>query len=223
MRKWFLDHYQRPGSFHCCSNPDFGKMVADRAGINMPVTYYWVFQELYRMNSAGRDLEALQEMRRRWGRMIRESDDTGTLWETFDGSETCHNYGAVPAYFLSSFVLGIRLDGPVGNKRLIIEPRLADLATAEGVVVTEFGPVPVSWERQANALAFRLEVPKGTQARLGIPDGDAASLILDGRPIRANLQGRCATVVISAGVHVGRIGMKPPSTPEPKANLEKPQ
>jgi alpha-L-rhamnosidase len=209
VRKWFLAHYQRPGSFHCCENPDFEKMVADRAGINMPVTYYWVFQELYRMNSAAMDREALKEMRRRWGRMVRESNDTGTLWETFDGSESCHNYGAVPAYFLSSYVLGVRLDGPIWNKRLLIEPRLGDLTKAEGVVVTEFGPVPVAWERQDAELAFRFRVPKGIKATLRVPDGDAATLTLDGRRTRASAEGRHATVNVGAGAHEGRIAVKP--------------
>ena len=209
VRKWFLAHYKRPGSFHCCTNPDYEKMVADRAGINMPVTYYWVFQELYRMDSAARDLEAVQEMRRRWGPMVRESDDTGTLWEMFNGSESCHNYGAVPAYFLSSYVLGVRLDGPVWNRRLIIEPRLGDLANAEGVVVTEFGPLPVSWKQPGTELSFRFEVPKGIKAILRIPDADATTLSLDGRQARAKLQGRYATVAVGTGVHEGRIALKP--------------
>lgn len=215
VRNWFLAHYQRPGSFHCCTNPDFERMVKDRAGINMPVTYYWVFQELYRMDSAAMDLEVVKEMRRRWGRMVRESDDTSTLWETFSGSETCHNYGAVPAYFLSSYVLGVRLDGPVWNKRLIIEPRLGDLTDTEGVVVTEFGPVPVSWKRQGTELAFRFEVPKGIQASLRIPDADGTTLLLDGRPNAASAQGRCATVTVRAGVHEGRIPVQPAPTPTP--------
>ena len=215
VRKWFLAHYKRPGSFHCCTNPDCQQMVADRAGINMPVTYYWVFQELYRMDSAAADLEALKEMRRRWGRMVRESDDTGTLWETFGGPESCHNYGAVPAYFLSSYVLGVRLDGPVWNHRLILEPRLGDLAAVEGIVVTEFGPVPVSWKRQGKELAFRFEVPQGSKATLRIPDTEAASLKLDGRQLRVTAQGRYATVNVEAGPHEGRIAVKSPPEPAP--------
>ena len=221
VRQWFLAHYKRPGSFHCGTNPDFETMVADRAGINMPVTYYWVFQELYRMDSPAMDCEAMNEMRRRWGRMVRESDDTGTLWETFSGSESCHNYGAVPAYFLSSYVLGVRLDGPVWNKRLIIEPRLADLASAEGVVVTEFGPVPVSWKRRDTELVFRFDVPKGIVAALRLPDGDAATLVLDGRKVRADTQGRYVAVDVRAGIHEGRLTVKPLPPAAPDAGVVK--
>lgn len=218
VRQWFLLSYKRPGSFHCCANPDFEKMVADRAGINMPVTYYWVFQELYRMDSPAMDLEALTEMRRRWGQMVRESGDTGTIWETFSGSETCHNYGAVPAYFLSSYVLGARRDGPVWNRRLVLEPRLGDLANAEGVVLTEFGPVPVSWKRQGAELSFRFEAPGGVRTTLRIPDAEGTTLTLDGRQMSIDVQGRYATIAVQAGAHQGRIAVKPVVAPAAKGD-----
>jgi hypothetical protein len=209
-RQWFLANYRRPSGFHCGQNGDFAKMVADRAGIGMPVTYYWVFQEFYRMDQPGMDLEALREMRRRWARMVNTSADTGTLWEMFHGPESCHNYGSVPAYFLGSFVLGVRLDGPVWNKHLLIEPRLGDLTRAEGVVVTEFGPVPVSWKRQDNELVFRFEVPKGIQATLRVPDGDADALVLDGKGVRAEMRDRYVTTSVGGGTHEGRLTVKPP-------------
>jgi hypothetical protein len=212
-RQWFLDHYRRPGGFHCVHNPDFEKMVAERAGIGMPVTYYWVFQEFYRMNSPAMDTEALREMRRRWARMVNTSTDTGTLWEMFNGPESCHNYGAVPAYFLSSFVLGVRLDGSVLNKRLLIEPRLGDLAAAEGIVVTEFGPVPVAWKRQDTELAFQFEVPQGIEATVSLPEGDPATLVLDGKKAPATLQGRGAAFSVKAGRHEGRLTVKPAPAP----------
>jgi alpha-L-rhamnosidase len=164
----------------------------------------------------------LQEMRRRWGQMVRESDDTGTLWEMFNGSESCHNYGAVPAYFLSSYVLGVRLDGPVWNKRLVIEPRLGELAHAEGVVVTELGPLSVSWRRHGMDLSFRFEVPKGARAMLRIPEAAGPTLTLDGRQARAAMQGRHATLVLKPGVHEGRIAVKLPIAPAPEARVGEP-
>lgn len=218
-RQWFLANYRRPSGFHCGQNGDFEKMVAERAGIGMPVTYYWVFQEFYRMDAPGMDAEALHAMRGRWARMVNSSADTGTLWEMFNGPESCHNYGAVPAYFLSAFVLGVRLDGPVGDKRLTIEPRLGDLAQAEGVVVTELGPVPVSWQRQGGELLFRFEVPEGSRATLRVPEGDAATLVLDGRKARANVQGRYVTATVGAGAHTGRLAVKPPPAPLPDAGV----
>ena len=207
-RRWFLANYRRPDGFHCGQNGDFEKMVSDRAGIGMPVTYYWVFQEFYRMDTPAMDLEALGEMRRRWAPMVEKGGDAGTLWESFRRSESCHNYGAVPAYFLSAFVLGVRLDGPARNRRLLLEPRLGDLARAEGAVETEFGPVPVSWNRGGGVLRFRFQVPAGIEATLRLAEGDPATLVLDGRSVPAGSQGRYATAPVGAGLHEGRIGVQ---------------
>ena len=55
---------------HVCTNPDFEKMVDQKAGINMPVIYFWVFQELYRMNTSQMDKEVIGEIRRRWTPMV---------------------------------------------------------------------------------------------------------------------------------------------------------
>ena len=214
-RKWLLANYKNPGGFHCGGNPDYAQMIAQKAGLNMPVTYYWMFQELYRMDTAAMDQEALDEMRRRWTPMVEHRQDAGTLCESFvdagggGGSEACHNYGAVPAYFLSSHVLGVRLNGPVWDKRLLIEPRLGDLTDAEGVVVTEFGPVSVSWKRGGNGLLFRLQTPPGITSVLRLPDANAATLMLDGKRAAAEVQGRCAVVSIGGGKHEGRVGLLP--------------
>ncbi len=106
VRKWFLTNYKNQGMFHCCSNPDYKKMVEDKAGIYMPVVYYWAFQELYRMNTEQYDQEVIHEIRRRWTPMVLYQEDAGTVDETFPDengegtTESCHNYGAVPAWFL---------------------------------------------------------------------------------------------------------------------------
>ena len=174
-RKWFLAHYKNSGAFHCGSNPESAKMIADKSGIDMPVMFYWAFHELYRMDTPAMDAEALAEMRRRWKYMVELQQDAGTLSEKFvfaDGSgasESCHNYGAMPAWFLSSYVLGVRRDGPVWEKKLLIEPRLADLTSAEGVVATEFGPVAVSWKCEGGRFRGELQIPDGIQTALRIP------------------------------------------------------
>jgi hypothetical protein len=137
--------------------------------------------------------------------------ETGTVWEGFAPGENCHEAGAVPAYFLSAYVLGVRLDGPVMNKRLVIEPRLGDLRHAAGVVVTEHGPVPVSWSRTADGavLDFTLEVPTAIQATLSLPRlGKKAEICLDGRKIDSAtliFRGRWIHLEIGPGKHVGRI------------------
>lgn len=190
VRKWFLDNYKNDGLKHVCKNPDFETMVRNKTGINMPVVYYWVFQELYRMNSEEMDMEVLREIRRRWTPMVNYLRSIGTLSESFinekgEGStESCHNYGAVPAYFISSFILGVRLDGPVWMKKILIEPRLGDLSFAEGTVVTEYGPVWVSWKKldEDDTLTFKLNIPSGIIATLHLPKiSGKNNLIINGK------------------------------------------
>jgi hypothetical protein len=159
--------------------------------------YYWAFSQLYRIDAQRQDEEALSEMRRRWGPMVFHQGDAGTLPESFtdeDGegaTESCHNYGAVPAYFLSSYVLGVRREGAVAEGKLLIEPRLGNLSYAEGAVVTEFGVVPVSWKRNGrNSLTFKLSIPHGVKGELHLPKfSDKDDLILNGRFLMANGKG----------------------------------
>ncbi|MHC4433636.1 MAG: glycosyl hydrolase family 95 catalytic domain-containing protein, partial [Planctomycetota bacterium] len=100
------------------------KYLAARAGqLNNPYTHFFLFEELYKMDSDETDLHVLQTMRGRWASMI-EKKDPGTLIEKFEfgkGGSSCHNFGSVPAYFLSAYTLGVRTDGPVWKKRIIIE------------------------------------------------------------------------------------------------------
>jgi len=195
VRKWFLANYKNLGMRHCCTNNDTGKMVEMKAGIDMPVVYYWVFQELYRMNTELMDQEVISEIRRRWSPMVWYQQDAGTLSESFTdekgegASESCHNYGSVPAYFLSSYILGVRRIGTVNEKQLLIEPRLGDLTFAEGVVVTEFGAVPVSWKKSADAksLSFKVSIPEGIKAEIRFPLlSERSTLILNGKVLSEN-------------------------------------
>ena len=117
VRNWFLANYKNPGTFNVSGNPNYLNWIQQVVGINMPVSYYWVFNQLYQIDSPAMDLQALSEIRRRWTDMVTNRMDTGTTTECFTdvngGSESCHNYGSVPAWFLSSYVLGVRLEGPV--------------------------------------------------------------------------------------------------------------
>jgi len=213
-RRWFLAHYNNPGGFHCGSNPDSAGMIAGKAGIGMPIMFHWVFHELYRMDSPATDREALDQMRRRWKHMVELQQDAGTLSEKFvhaDGSgasESCHNYGSIPAHFLSSHVLGVRRLLPVSDKQLLIEPRLGNLTRAEGTVATEFGPVPVSWNIAGGRLAFTLEIPHGIHAVLRIPDAIASSLEIDGRQVSSATEGRHGVVALPGGRYSGRVTLR---------------
>ena len=222
VRKWFLANYKNPGSFHVCENKDFESMIANKAGINIPVSYYWVFNELYRMNTPQMDQEVINEIRRRWTRMVTERKDAGTVSEFFpdveSGAESCHNYGAVTAYFLSSYVLGVRLNGPVWQKSLLIEPRLGDLQYAEGVVCTEFGPVKVSWKMTGGSLSFSFTVPEGIKAIVRLPCvSGKPELTINGKLRKdMTIEGRFVVVNIDGGSYTGTVAGRESDIPAKK-------
>jgi alpha-L-rhamnosidase len=227
VQSWFLANYQNPGTFNVASNPNYLTWIQQVVGINMPVSYYWVFNQLYRMDSHAMDTEALSEIRRRWTGMVTERTDTGTTTETFTdvggGSESCHNYGAVPAWFLSSYVLGVRLEGPVWTNRILIEPRLGDLTFAEGVVVTEHGPVPVSWNQSdGGLLSFSFTVPAGIRATVHLPKtSETNTLVLNGATLvdkgnstpGVSVSGRWFVLDLPPGTNTGilTLAVPPPS------------
>jgi hypothetical protein len=131
------------------------------------MAYYYLFKQMYAQRDAAMDQEVLDTIRTQWKAM--SEGPWQTTWEEFDGGSKAHVYGMFPAYFLSAYVLGVRIDGPVWERHLLIEPRLADLSFAEGNVVTEYGLVEVAWRRVAGELSFSFVVPPGVKATLRLP------------------------------------------------------
>jgi len=173
-----------------------------------PFAYLYTFKAFYQMNTDEADLEVINTMRKRWDIMV-ALKMPGTLGETFSAeSYYCHDFGPIPSAYLSSYVLGVRRDGPVWNKRIIIEPRLGDLIQAEGVVVTRHGPVPVEWKRTAfGGLDFRIIIPEGVTASVSIPRPPGKpSLKIDNKLCRkAKLTNRFLIVELGPGEHKGTI------------------
>ena len=209
-------------------------MIAERAGLNMTVVYYWAFDVLFGIDTSAADSLALSEMRRQWGNMLLPQD-IDTLWEryacfgshtcvrssstlrvvvlsidfSFSDSESCHNYGAVPAYFLSAYVLGVRVSGgPVHEPgTLRIEPRLGDISGASGAVVTELGVVNCSWSRNATVLSFTVSLPAVPGVvPLRLADTNGSTLILNGKLTQTTSDGRYSVAMISGpGSYSGSI------------------
>ncbi len=176
-------------------------LQANTDKIGMPYTHYWLFEEQYRSDTPEQDLAALQGMRKKWESVLKRTD-TGTLTEGYGSGESCHNFGAVPAYFLSSYVLGVRMDGPASKKHLLIEPRPGDLTHAGGIVVTGLGPVPVEWRREGSKFSISFTVPPGATATLRVPaNGTSGQMLLDGKPAAAKPDGRYLTVEVPSGKH----------------------
>ncbi len=161
-------------------------ILAHRDQAEAIMTHHYLFEFLYTLQRADADADVLDRMRRGWRAMA--AAPGGLSWEalTDSGGSKLHIYGIVPAYFLAAYLLGVRPDGPIRRRRLLIDPRPATLQRAEGVVVTEFGPVPIAWRRQADG-GLRIEgtIPPGVGARLRLPHGSARAPELDGKPARS--------------------------------------
>ncbi|MBX7255351.1 MAG: alpha-L-rhamnosidase N-terminal domain-containing protein [Candidatus Hydrogenedentes bacterium] len=171
--------------------------------------HVFLFEDLYRMNNDKADQLVLDLIRTRWKAM--SESETGTGWENFGPGEYCHNMGSAPTLFLSRYVLGVRVDGPIKNRHIVIEPRLGDLTEAKGVVVTEFGPVPVMWKRdkESGSLHFEVSIPKNTTASLSLPvaSGDEQLILNGGAPPASEIsrKGRRLAVTLTGGDYKGTL------------------
>jgi alpha-L-rhamnosidase len=173
-----------------------------------PYTHAFLFRVLYDIDTARADQIVLDLIRQRWATMA--TYETQTTSEGFSPGEMCHEAGAVPAYFLSRYVLGVRTEDPRRPDCILIEPRLGDLTLAEGVVVTPSGPVDVSWKHAEDKERLQLEitVPSHATATVRIPaPGNDAKVILDGREIspagRLRREGRHIAFELDGGKHGG--------------------
>ncbi len=180
-----------------------------------PYTSRYFLDVLYRQNSQEMDLRVLNYLRRKFGPMTKH--ETGTTSEGWGGGSFIHESGAHPAYFLSTYVLGVRTQYSADGIQLFIEPRLGDLKEANGVVLCEYGPVPVSWKRtDENGLAFKFKLPDGVQSSVSIPlpeQSSAPTLTMDGKTLleagtvkgEGNMTSRYFTIKLKSGDHSGVI------------------
>ncbi len=99
----------------------------------------------------------------------------------------------------------IELDAEAGaEKRIRIEPHLGDLARAAGVVVTEFGPISVSWHKEGDSLRFQVTAAESAETTLALPSrAGRDSILLDGKMQTGRVQGSRLTVTLSPGAHAG--------------------
>ncbi len=178
---------------------------------NAIMQYYYFFKQQYALDDPAQDLAVLAKQRVEWQDMA-ESPYEASFEGLHSWGSQAHCYGMFPAYFLSSYVLGVRLDGAVQNKTLLIEPRLGDLTDASGTVVTEFGPVSVSWKHAGDHWNYDVDTSKlraGIKVRLRLPVGTAGfTAELDRTLLRSGLdgvkhQGRWLEVPLSAGFYHG--------------------
>lgn len=143
-------------------------------GIGSPYSAFWLLEELFKSE---RDTAALAFIRDKWNYITKENI-TGTLTEGFGGGDLCHNNGAIPAWFLSSKVLGVAERVPLSSKIIEIKPMLGNLMQAEGTVVTAHGPVHVKWFKQGDGLTFSIDIPMETVAQIILPNYKSGKKLL---------------------------------------------
>jgi len=164
-----------------------------------PMSQYVIYKLLYDLGRDDLDSEVLAMMSKNWQPMTTSAWQT--TWEDFNKGSKIHIYGILPAYYLSSYVLGVRINGPVFNKSITINPRLGDLKQANGTVVTEFGPVKVSWQRMiSNCTKFHFTVPPDITANVSLPVSSKHALVVNGRTLKVK-EGK--PTIFKAGVYDG--------------------
>jgi alpha-L-rhamnosidase len=176
------------------------KFEPKRAKWTNVMLYYYLFKELYALDTTANDTLVLDYMREAWRPMV--ESPWQCAWEGFNGGSKAHIYGMHPGYFLSAYVLGVRRDAPVADKQLLIEPHLGNLNQAKGTVVTEFGPVSVSWTRNVGKLDATLDLPSGPAIQLALPRKDGVdSVTIDGKAVQGEVRGNRLCLPISPGKH----------------------
>jgi alpha-L-rhamnosidase len=177
-----------------------GQIPKRPTGANM--LYYYLAKQLYELDEPKYDVMVLSIFREGWREMV--SSPLDCSWESFRGGSHAHIYGMYPGYFLSAYVLGVRRDQPVALRTLLIEPHLADLKHASGVVVTEFGPVPVSWNDDGGRMNFTFSAPPASQTTLALALKPGDRFIqLDGKTVQGTAAGTRTLFQMSSGEHSG--------------------
>jgi hypothetical protein len=171
------------------------------------MVYYYLIKQLYALDRRDLDERVLAMFRQGWQSMAAHPwQCSWEFAEVEDGHSKAHGYGMFPGYFLSSHVLGVRRVGPAADRQILIEPHLGDLHEAEGVVVTEFGPVPISWHQADGELHFHVTITPDTEARLSLPAAPGQEeILLNGKPLRGTPVGTRLVLDLKAGDFAGAL------------------
>ncbi len=150
-------------------------------------------------------------IRREWGAMV----DYGatTAWETLTPRTRshCHAWSAAPAYFLSTYVLGVRPKGGTGDagrgtgvREYFIAPKPCDLKWARGRFPVPNGTrdagrgtreIEVRWERGERKFVLWFALPERVRAEIVLPE-----IVPEGAQVRTNLvKGEATTAQFVAG------------------------
>jgi hypothetical protein len=163
--------------------------------IGSPYFYFFYLRALRR---AGRHQEALDAVRRAYGKMA-EAGAT-TWWEHFGGfASLCHGWSSAPNSDLSAEVLGVKVTTP-GFGAFLVEPHPADLTWARGVFPTPRGDVSLNWKRGGSTFELRVIVPMKSAVELSVPARslEATRLSSNTRPLKQTFGGGRARYWVQA-------------------------
>jgi alpha-L-rhamnosidase len=170
------DKAQTALSYLSAALPDIGPPV-NRQQVSTPYGGFYTLAALYKYHAA-----ALAEefIRKYWGKMIYEGDDTA--WEDFnrdDHSTMSHAWSGSPTYYLSTQVLGVDLGFPsyASSDTVFIAPQAETITWAKGCVPHPKGLVTVDWKSEAGTLYLHYTAPEGVPVVVA-PKGKLAQLKL---------------------------------------------
>lgn len=89
-----------------------------------------------------------------WGHML--YNKATSFWETIKGADDffkagslCHGWSAIPAYFFSAYILGIKPVEP-GFKKFTAKPLTNVVGSASGKVPTPYGVIIIQWDKSSS-------------------------------------------------------------------------
>ncbi len=127
------------------------------------------------LHAAGRDdafIAAITDEKRPGYAQILQEGATFT-WESWDARQTgdseSHGFGSTVLRTLQDDVLGVRVVAP-GAERLDISTPAITPMQASGVVLTQRGPVPISWSRESPGhFSLSVTIPVNVVATIHVP------------------------------------------------------
>ncbi|MBN1623593.1 MAG: alpha-L-rhamnosidase N-terminal domain-containing protein [Clostridia bacterium] len=144
-----------------------GKLLQGQEGWLEPGSPFMLFYLFEILHRNGYDIRILDEIRDRWGMMLRY--DSSTCWEVFPGfyenSRTrsyCHSWSSAPGYVFIKYILGL-VPIEQGFSKMSLSIPETDLEWCEGSIPTPYGKIYVYWSKTGNYKKFRAVVPIGIE------------------------------------------------------------
>jgi len=178
-------------------------LLAHLDEVKGPMSHYYLFRALYELNDPHYDAQVLYRMRIGWKAQV--DAPWQTTWEDLgdSGGSKAHIYGITPGSFLITHLLGVRRTGHVSDRHILVEPRTGDLINASGNAITEFGSVPIDWNKRPQGyFELTVELPPGTHGTLRLyRSGEDSRMRIDTQMVDAQVNGVFVETPLAPGIH----------------------